>query len=121
MKKGSLTDEEWEVMKQHTVHGAQHLLDTSGVPRLAVVIAFEHHMKYDGTGYPQVPAGWRQNIFSQMTAISDCFDALRTIRPYQASVDYPEIAATMQRIAGTSLHPGLTRNFLSLLNRSVSH
>ncbi|WP_221251201.1 HD-GYP domain-containing protein [Desulfuromonas versatilis] len=116
-KAGKLDETEWELMQQHPLKGAQHLLDTPGVPRLAVVTAFEHHLKYDFTGYPKVAAGWEQNLCSQMTTISDVFDALRTKRAYRGAMDYEKISAILLEMAGTELHPTLTRNFLKVLGR----
>jgi HD-GYP domain-containing protein (c-di-GMP phosphodiesterase class II) len=116
-KPGKLDDREWELVRQHPVRGAQYLLDTPGAPRLAVVTAFEHHMRYDGTGYPRVGGAWQQNVCSYLTAISDCFDALRTRRVYRGSLEVEAISAIMQAEAGTSLHPALTGNFLQILQR----
>jgi HD-GYP domain-containing protein (c-di-GMP phosphodiesterase class II) len=114
-KTGKLTDEEFTIMKQHPVKGARHLLETPGVPRLAVIAAYEHHMKFNLSGYPRVASGWQQNLCSHMTMISDFFDALRTRRSYRKPVSLPEITAMMQSMIGTELHPALTRNFLRLI------
>lgn len=116
-KPGKLTDAEWQVIKQHPLKGAQHLLDTPGVPHLAVVTAYEHHMKFNNTGYPTPPAGWRQNLCSQMTTVSDCFDALRTKRAYRGALEWKEVAGTLMEMAGTDLHPVLTKNFLRVLGK----
>jgi HD-GYP domain-containing protein (c-di-GMP phosphodiesterase class II) len=116
-KKDKLTPKEFEIMKQHPVLGAKHLLDTPGVPRLAVTAAYEHHLKYNTTGYPSVQSGWQPNLCSQMTMISDFFDALRTRRSYREPMELSTIAAMMQERAGTDLHPGLTRNFLRIISR----
>ena len=51
--------------------------ESPGVPRLAAVVAYEHHMKHNLSGYPAVAVDWRQSLCSEMTAISDFFDALR--------------------------------------------
>jgi HD-GYP domain-containing protein (c-di-GMP phosphodiesterase class II) len=116
-KAGSLEEDEWKLVQQHPLKGAQYLLDTPGVPRLAVVTAFEHHMKFNGSGYPEVPAGWRQNLCSQMTTVSDFFDALRTKRAYRGALEYDEISDIMLGLAGSHLHPLLTRNFLNILRQ----
>jgi HD-GYP domain-containing protein (c-di-GMP phosphodiesterase class II) len=116
-KQDKLTSVEFDVMKQHPVKGAHHLLGTSGVPRLAIVTAFEHHMKFDFSGYPAVPPGWQQNICSHMTTISDFFDALRTRRPYRAPVELPKIVDMMLGMMGNELHPVLTRNFLKIISK----
>ncbi len=116
-KPGRLDDAEWSLMKQHPVKGAEYLIASPGIPRLAAVTAFEHHMKFNHTGYPGVPPGWRQNLCSQMTTISDMFDAMRTKRSYRKSMETKEIVSFMLSIAGIELHPGLTKNFLNVLGR----
>jgi HD-GYP domain-containing protein (c-di-GMP phosphodiesterase class II) len=62
-----------------------------------------------------VADGWQQNLCSHMTTISDFFDAMRTRRPYREPVPLPDIAAMMQSMIGTELHPALTRNFLRII------
>ncbi len=110
-----LTDKEFNIIKQHPVKGARHLLETSGVPRLAVVTAYEHHLKFNLSGYPKVPTDWQQNLCSHMTAISDFFDALRTKRSYRKSIEVKQITDMMQNMIGADLHPTLTRNFLKII------
>ena len=116
-KTGKLDDSEWELIKQHPAKGAQRLLDTPGVPRLAVVTAYEHHMKFNLTGYPKVSDDWQQNLCSHITTISDFFDALRTRRAYRESMEFSDIAGIMMGMAGADLHPVLTRNFLRIISR----
>jgi len=116
-KPGRLDDDDWKLVKQHPLWGAQYLLDTPGVPHLAIIAAYEHHLKYDFSGYPAVPAAWQQNLCSQMTTVSDFFDALRTKRPYRGAMEVEKISAIMLEIAGTELHPVLTKNFLKIMDR----
>lgn len=111
-KDGALTDEEWAMIQQHPQKGAEYLVNTPGVPRLAVVTAYEHHMRFDQSGYPKAAKNWPQHLCSQMTTISDFFDALRTHRSYRAGMDFTKIASIMLEEAGTTLHPLLARNFL---------
>ncbi len=114
-KPGRLDEKDWEYIHQHPLKGAQYLLDTPGIPRLAVIAAFEHHIRYDGSGYPAVPAGWQQNLCSQMTTLSDLYDAMRTKRSYQEPMPMAAVATRMRELAGTHLHPVLCRNFLKIL------
>jgi HD-GYP domain-containing protein (c-di-GMP phosphodiesterase class II) len=114
-KKGKLSNDEFEIMKQHPVKGARHLLETPGVPRLAVIAAYEHHMKFNLSGYPKVTGEWPLNLCSQMTMISDFFDALRTRRSYREPMPLQDIAGMMLDMMGTDLHPILTRNFLRII------
>ncbi len=116
-KPGNLDDAEWVLMKQHPVKGAEYLLASPGVGRLATVTAFEHHMKFNNKGYPGGPEGWRQNLCSQMTTISDIFDAMRTKRSYRSSMDTRQVISFMWSLMGTELHPALTKNFFKILAR----
>jgi HD-GYP domain-containing protein (c-di-GMP phosphodiesterase class II) len=119
IKKDRLTPREFEIMKEHPVRGARHLLEVPGVPRLAVVTAYEHHMRYDLSGYPEAPEGWRLNLCSQITMISDFFDAMRTQRPYRNPMDLRTIVSRMLDMSGSDFHPLLARNFLNILKRMV--
>lgn len=116
-KPGSLDADEQELMRRHSVLGAEYLLNNPGVPRLAVITAFETHIKYDHSGYPKVPPGWQLNFCSQMTMVSDCFDAIRTKRVYNDSTDFVKTAGIMVNLAGTALHRALTLNFLRTLRK----
>ncbi len=116
-KPAQLDDREWAIMQEHPRKGAEYLFETPGVPRLAVVTAYEHHMRYDGSGYPKVSRPWQQHLASQMTTISDFFDALRTHRSYRESLTLDAVAGIMLEQAGTTLHPGLTRNFLKAISQ----
>ena len=116
-KPGKLNDEEWRQMRQHPSRGAQYLMSQEGIPQLAVLSAFEHHMQYDLAGYPQVKNGWQPNICSQMTMVSDTFDALRTRRTYTEPWDLPRISGLFLDLAGKRLNPYLVMNFLKILEQ----
>ncbi len=116
-KNEALTEQEFEIMQSHPIKGASYLFGVPGVSRLAAINAFEHHLKYDLSGYPSVPTGWQQNICSQITTISDIFDALRTRRSYRDSLDLNLIIEMMNSLSGTELHPVLTKNFLTIISK----
>jgi HD-GYP domain-containing protein (c-di-GMP phosphodiesterase class II) len=117
-KPGKLNDEEWNQMKQHPVAGAKYLSALPDVPKLAVIAAFEHHMKFDGNGYPgRKRTGSKQHIVSQMVAIADFFDALRTERPYRKAMDITMIIGLMKEGVGKEFNPLLVENFFVALKR----
>lgn len=118
-KPGELTAKEWESVRKHPQRGAEYLMNKPGIPPLATIVAYEHHMLYDHSGYPKVCPDWRQNLCSRMTAISDFFDALRSKRVYRDSVEMAVICEQMGRMAGNTLEPFLTRNFLSMVTKLV--
>ncbi len=83
-KPGKLNDEEWEVMKRHTIIGYEILKDSeSELLQMASFIALEHHERWDGKGYPYGKKGKEINDFSRMTTVADVFDALTSKRPYK--------------------------------------
>lgn len=110
-----LTTEEWQVMRKHPSLGAQYLLNQPDIPRVAVIAAFEHHMRHDLHGYPRMKNEWELNLCSEMTMISDTFDALRTRRVYKDAWDFPKAAGHLLSLSGGQLHPDLTMNFLKML------
>ena len=116
-KAAKLDEEEWRLMRLHPVKGARHLLDTPGVPRLAVVVAYEHHMRFDFSGYPKAPEGWVQNLCSQMVALSDFFDALRTKRSYRESVETSRILGMMEEQVGRDINPQLAAVFFEQIRK----
>jgi hypothetical protein len=116
-KPGKLNEEELAVMQTHPARGAQYLMGQEGVPKLAVICAYEHHMRFDRKGYPPPPEGWNINLCSLMTMVSDTFDALRTRRVYKDPWDFPAVCGHMLTLAGSQLHGDLVINFLDLLAR----
>jgi HD-GYP domain-containing protein (c-di-GMP phosphodiesterase class II) len=116
-KQGKLTDTEFELIKLHPRKGAEYLIGKPGIPPLAIIVAYEHHMLYDHSGYPKVSNNWRQNICSQMVTIADFFDALRTKRIYRDALETKIITDQMTKMAGDALNPLLVKNFLLLLQK----
>jgi HD-GYP domain-containing protein (c-di-GMP phosphodiesterase class II) len=116
-KEDKLTEEEFALMKTHPAKGGRYLLETSGVPRLAAIVAYEHHMRDNLSGYPSAPPGLKLNFASQLTAIADVFDAMRTVRCYQKPYSPHKIANLLLSKAGSEFNPLLVRNFLNLMSR----
>ncbi len=99
-KTGRFTDEEFRLVQLHPVEGARMLLGAPGVPEIAPIVAFEHHIRADGSGYPRVPRHWRLNLASRIVQVADVFDALRTHRPYRPALPLLEIVALMKKDVG---------------------
>jgi HD-GYP domain-containing protein (c-di-GMP phosphodiesterase class II) len=118
-KPGRLTDEERSVMETHSLKGASFILRHDAFPKLAVLGALEHHIKYDGTGYPSIPPSYQTNIVSQMIAISDVFDAMRTRRSYKEPKPVEEIVSVLQHERGSAYHPLLVDRFLKLIQQDA--
>lgn len=120
-KKGALDNKEFAEISRHPLYGAKYLAEIDGLTRLAPIAAFEHHRKYDGTGYPAVNVnGRKQHICSQIISISDVFDALRSFRPYRVSWDTNKILAVMKNGAGTEFNASLADNFTRMILTATS-
>ena len=114
-KPGRLTDNERSIVESHSVKGAQYILGLKDIPKLAVLGSLEHHIKYDGTGYPNISKKWRPNIVSQMIAIADVFDAMRSRRVYNGPKPLSQIVKILTQEKGRSFNPLLVDNFLKLI------
>lgn len=115
-KNGPLYEDEWDEIRRHTLYGARYLTRTDGLTRLAPIVALEHHLRYDSQGYPKLNVkSKRQHICSQIVAISDFFDAMRSRRPYRRELETKEILSLMKTNAGTEFNPFLLDNFLRIM------
>ena len=115
-KPGKLEGEEWAIMKSHVEVGALHLCGIEGSHPLAIVVAYEHHMRYDGRpNYPLTRVPRKPTLASQMTAISDVFDAICTIRPYHKARGRAVALGIIRERVGTFHHPALVANFARMI------
>lgn len=118
-KKGHLDEEEWAEMKNHPVHSALYLSRLPDVPKLAVIASYEHHMKFNGSGYPETKKrGKNQHAISQIIAVSDFFDAMRTERPYRRALDSQIILGLMKKTSGTEFNPLFVDNFCLAIEKN---
>jgi HD-GYP domain-containing protein (c-di-GMP phosphodiesterase class II) len=109
---GKLEGEDWKVMQSHAEVGAWQLAALDEAPPLSVVVAYEHHLRYDGLPtYPVLRRPRRPALASQLTALADTFDAISTLRPYQAPHARPVALDILKKRAGTFLDPLLVGNF----------
>src|SRR6476661_6875483 len=114
-KPDKLTDQEFVIMRRHTVDGAEILRRTPEMPILAPVVAFEHHLRLDGTGYPFTVKRASLNLGSMLCAIADVYDAMRSQRTYQQAFPTDRILAVLKRNEGAQMDQNLVRRFVQLL------
>lgn len=116
LKKGKLTAAEFAIMKRHTEIGAK-MLQGSNIAALdmAADIAFCHHEKWDGSGYPRGLAGEEIPVTARITSIVDIYDALVHERVYKKAMSEKEAINMMTAMSGSQLDPELFAVFLELL------
>ncbi len=89
-KPSRLTEDEFTLMQSHVTHSYQVLKEERGIPATAITVAFEHHERHDGTGYPFGLKGNKISRVGQMAAIVDVYDAISSDRCYHKGVDPAE-------------------------------
>jgi putative nucleotidyltransferase with HDIG domain len=114
-KPDKLTDAEFTIMKRHTVEGAEILRKTPDIPALAPVIAFEHHLRLDGTGYPDRVLRPTLNVGTMLCSVADVYDAMRSQRRYQKAFPSDRIIEVMKRNDGKQFDQHLVRRFTQLI------
>jgi HD-GYP domain-containing protein (c-di-GMP phosphodiesterase class II) len=102
-------------MRRHPVDGAEMLRETPDIPSLAPVVAFEHHLRLDGTGYPAAVTRESLNLGTMLCSIADVYDAMRSLRRYQQSFPTERILEVLKRNDGLQFDQHLVRRFVQLL------
>jgi HD-GYP domain-containing protein (c-di-GMP phosphodiesterase class II) len=99
----------------HPQRGAELLLATEGIPDLVPLVAYEHHIHYDGGGYPKDIRHRDLNMASMITCITDSYDNLRRDLPNQHALTLTEAIDWMDRRFGTQFHPVLFKKFRAMV------
>ena len=121
LKNGRLTRKEFEIVKKHTIIGAEILQNSKAqILKLARDIALYHHEKWDGTGYPEGLKGEAIPVHARIVALCDIFDALTSKRPYKSSYPVDVSCEIIKKGKGTHFDPALTDIFLSSIDELVS-
>ena len=116
-KQGKLTDEEFEIMKQHTLRGSETLrLVTESYPdndfiKMGLAIARSHHEKWNGTGYPDQLRGEDIPLAARIMAVADVYDALTSKRCYKKAMTHQQAADIIGSDSGTHFDPRVVEAF----------
>lgn len=125
LKPGKLTPEEFEIIKLHPVHGktalveAESILGTTSFLRHAKDIAYYHHEKWDGTGYPEGLAGEAIPLSARLMALADVYDALICKRIYKPAFSDDETVKIIIEGKGTHFDPLIVDAFLAVHQQFV--
>ena len=115
-KPGKLTEQEFEVMKTHTAIGYNLLKNSSRrILKTAAIVAYEHHERWNGNGYPRGIAGEAIHIYGRITAIADVFDALGSDRVYKKAWELDRILNLFKQERGQHFDPRIVDAFMEKL------
>jgi putative nucleotidyltransferase with HDIG domain len=115
LKPGSLTEEEWAVMKKHPIFAYEMLSPISHM-QLALDIPYCHHEKWDGTGYPRGLKGAQIPLTARIFAVVDVWDALCSDRPYRLRWSEEKVREHIRALAGTHFDPQVVDAFMQIVN-----
>jgi len=120
LKPGKLDDAEFEMMKSHTVIGAENMQTVynnypgNAFIGMGIEIALYHHERFDGKGYPDGLVGRNIPLSARIMAVADVYDALRSDRCYRKGFDHEKVAAMIVEQSGTHFDPEIVKAFLEL-------
>ncbi len=118
-KPTNFTDDEWKIIRKHPVWGLKAVLKLKKFDDLTIksaIVAFEHHMNFDLTGYPKVRKPIELELYSRIVSLSDQYDAMTSARVYSRTPMSPDKALSiMMERAGTQLDPLLFKFFTNMV------
>jgi HD-GYP domain-containing protein (c-di-GMP phosphodiesterase class II) len=111
-----LSEEEWAIVKQHPIWGAE-IVSATGILHICIPIILAHHENYDGSGYPYGLKGNEIPLAARILRVVDSLDAMVTNRPYRQVLSFDESMAEIQRGAGTSYDPEVVEAFIKVSDK----
>jgi putative nucleotidyltransferase with HDIG domain len=118
-KPGALTDEEWDVMRTHTIRGQEMLDKVGGVLGEVGEIVRASHERWDGTGYPDGLSGPSIPLAARIVACCDAFNAMTTQRAYRMPMSQEVALRELVDNAGTQFDPHVVKMLIAVIHRSV--
>ncbi len=116
-KPGPLSEEEFAVVKTHTIRGDEIAQQVAALQPLAGIIR-RHHERLDGSGYPDGLSGDEIPLLSRIIAVADTYDAMTSKRPYRDAMSHVEAMAELFRLRGVQLDPNCVDAFAAVLAES---
>lgn len=114
-KPGGLTPEEYAIMQNHSSWGRDMLMALPRVVHAAVDVAYDHHERLDGKGYPRGLVDFQIPYFAKIVAIVDTYDAITSHRAYNKARSSMEALEIIHRGRGSQFDPDLTREFVQMI------
>jgi len=112
-KTGIFSQEDREIMNQHTILGAKILMESDGNHELSVNVAFGHHLRYDRQGFPNISPQSKVDPVVDMINVIDFYEAITAKRPYKEPFPPEKATAMLLQGAGTQFHPVFVEAFIT--------
>ena len=118
-KPGKLDDDEWAVMKTHTIEGQRMLERVGGLLGRVGLVVRASHERFDGRGYPDGLAGEQIPLAARIVSACDAWDAMRTDRSYRRALAFDVALAELHGNAGTQFDPGVVAALVAVVSRDA--
>lgn len=118
-KKGKLTDEEWKIIREHPIL-AEEVLKPVLLDEEMLVMIRSHHERYDGEGYPDKIKGDNINLFAQIIAVADAYDAMISPRAYREPMSKEAAISELKVNSGTQFNTQVVKAFLKMMEEEYS-
>ncbi|MCX6340466.1 MAG: HD domain-containing protein [Candidatus Aureabacteria bacterium] len=115
-KQGRLTDEEWKIIHDHPMI-SEDILKPVVFDKEMLDIVRSHHERYDGIGYPDKMDGKSINIFAQIIAVADSYDAMTSARAYRPALSKGDAIEELKKYSGTQFNPRVVEAFVAIPTR----
>lgn len=113
---GRLDEEQWKEITIHPQEGALAIMAAGGPGHeISATVAFEHHARFDGAGYPSITRHQRPHVYSRLVSIVDTYDAITTRRSYRRAETPNHALNALLLSAGTGYDPDLVRTFIDMM------
>ena len=114
-KPGRLTEEEFALMQKHVAHSVNLMQDTKGISPTSIEVAYSHHERHNGSGYPRGLTSERTSVYGKIAAIVDCYDAITSDRPYSVAVSPHEAIRSLYEWRNVDFQEELVEQFIQCL------
>lgn len=118
LKPGKLTDEEYEVIKSHTIYGEKMLRDFSSIEGIDLG-ALYHHERYDGKGYPHGLSGENIPLIARIICVADSLDAMNSNRCYRPRLTREVILEELENNKGKQFDPEVVEHLIKLIKQNI--
>jgi putative nucleotidyltransferase with HDIG domain len=117
-REGPLSEDEWRLMRQHTIHGAR-ITAAHGLEPQIVEMVRSHHERWDGRGYPDHLSGDAIPLGARIIGAVDAYDAMTTKRSYRNALSREEAISRLEKDAGTHFDPRVVPVLISVVNSTA--
>lgn len=114
-KPGRLTDAEFALMQAHVAHSVELMADAKGISQTSIEVAYSHHERHNGQGYPRGLTSDQTSVYGKIAAIVDCYDAITSDRPYSVAVSPHEAIRSLYEWRNVDFQEEVVEQFIQCL------